>query len=97
MALSPLRANETVLVGAWVDAAIGVFGDETCKRIEALIRDNLKHVADHPKHGAWKSLYRDPGDGRFWERTYPNGELHGGGPPTIRSITEAEAKDTNAL
>jgi hypothetical protein len=96
MASATLSAHETELVGAWVEAANGVVGDETCARIEALIRDTLEHVADHPECGAWQSLFRDPADGRFWERTYPHGDSHGGGPPAIRCIDERAARETYA-
>jgi hypothetical protein len=96
MTPSPLRAGEVEFVGAWVKAEGRVVGDETCKRIEALVRGTLQHVADHPTDGAWQSLFRDPADGRLWERTYPHGDWHGGGPPTIRFITEAEARGVYA-
>ena len=96
MTPSPLSASETELVGAWVESPKGVVGDETCNRIEALIRDTLQHVADHPEYGAWQSLFRDPADGRYWERTYPHGDWHGGGPPAIRCIKEAEARGAYA-
>ena len=42
--------------------------------------------------GAWETLFRDPDDGRYWERVYPQGDLHGGGPPQLQVIDEAEAK-----
>ncbi len=92
MTPAPLRANETELVGAWVETHEGVVGDETCIRVNVLLRDTLQHVADHPEYGAWQSLYRDPGDGRYWERTCPHGDRHGGGPPVIRCIEEREAR-----
>jgi hypothetical protein len=59
-----------------------------------LVGGILQHIADHPTYGAWESLFLDPADGRLWERFYPAGEMHGGGPPALRRITivEAEAK-----
>ena len=42
-------------------------------------------------------LYRDPGDGRYWELAYPNGEMHGGGPPSLIMLTEQEAKTKYGL
>jgi hypothetical protein len=52
----------------------------------------LENIADSAISGAWETLYRDPSDGRYWERTYPSGELHGGGPPALRCMTADEAR-----
>ena len=87
-----LREDEKAIVGAWVMTSRGIAKDEACERIEALVRDALVHVSDHPTEGAWLSLFRDPADGRLWERWYPQGEMHGGGPPALRIIPAAEAK-----
>jgi hypothetical protein len=70
----------------------GVVGDETCEREKTLVRDCLVHIADSRLYGAWLSFYRDPRDDRLWERYYPQGEMHGGGPPALRCISEHEAK-----
>jgi hypothetical protein len=40
----------------------------------------------------WSALHLDPGDGRFWELTFPEGHLHGGGPPLLRVVSEEEAR-----
>lgn len=89
-----LRPDETLLVGSWVLTGKSVVGDSICKRIETLVATVLVHVADDPKSGGWESLFRDPSDGRLWERFYPQGEMHGGGPPSLRclSISDAAAK-----
>jgi len=86
-----LRPDETLLVGSWVPKGKSVVGDSICERIEALLATVLVHVADDPKSGAWESLFRDPSDGRFWERFYPQGEMHGGGPPSLRCLSAADA------
>jgi hypothetical protein len=44
------------------------------------------------RHNGWNALYRDPNDCRYWELTYPEGELHGGGPPQLRCLTADEAR-----
>ena len=43
--------------------------------------------------GGWSALHFDPADGRFWEYTYPQSELHGGGPPLMHVLSEAEARE----
>jgi len=42
--------------------------------------------------GRLGTLYRDPDDGRYWERTYPQSELHGGGPPELRVLATEDAR-----
>jgi hypothetical protein len=37
-------------------------------------------------------LYVDPTDGRYWELTYPQGDMQGGGPPQIRVVSEEDAQ-----
>lgn len=84
-----LRSDETLLNGEWIMSAHGVFSDETCKRIEALTADVLKHLASDAS--GWYSLFEDPADGRLWELYYPSGEMHGGGPPSLRNVTAQQA------
>lgn len=44
-------------------------------------------VVKKDRNGAdWTVLYQDPQDKRYWEFHYPEGELHGGGPPSLRVL-----------
>ena len=85
-----LRPDETLLKGEWIVSASGVVGDETCKRVEALTTDVLEHLANDTS--GWESLFRDPADSRLWELYYSRGEMHGGGPPGLRNLTELQAR-----
>jgi hypothetical protein len=87
-----LRPDETVLTGNWIVQNRQVSADATCERIEELISSQLQKVADDPQSGGWETLYKDPDDGRYWERTYPQGEMHGGGPPELRYLATEQAK-----
>jgi hypothetical protein len=87
-----LRSEETELVGRWVVEGAKSRADDVCRRIEHLTANVLQELAVSREHGAWETLFRDPADGRFWERTYPQGELHGGGPPALHCISEEEAR-----
>ena len=87
-----LQPHETELVGKWVADGEEVRGDATCERIEQLIASHLKQIAVSKEWGAWETLFQDPGDGRYWERTYPQGELQGGGPPQLRCLSPNEVK-----
>lgn len=58
-------------------------------RIRALVNEELEKVGS--ASGGWETLYRDRRDGRFWELHYPQGEMHGGGPESLRLIDIADA------
>lgn len=59
-------------------------------RIAALTASHLTLLAS--RDGGWCRLYRDPGDGRLWELSYPRSEAHGGGPPVLRVLHPHEAR-----
>jgi hypothetical protein len=88
-----LQLGERDLMGAWVPGGgRELEADETAKRIEWLTSMVLEKGADCPRSGGWESLFRDPTDGRLWELTYPQGEMHGGGPPRLTNISETDAR-----
>jgi hypothetical protein len=84
-----IAPEESALIGQWVADGRRVEVDATCRRIEALVAAHLIEVARSA--GGWSTLYEDPADGRLWEYTYPHGDWHGGGPPSLRCISLAEA------
>jgi immunity protein 27 of polymorphic toxin system len=86
-----LQPDENLLIGKWLTRDGKVQDDATCDRIKWLEAHQLERVMDSPQWGAWETLYRNPDDGRYWERTYPQGELHGGGPPQLKQLTIEEA------
>lgn len=87
-----LQPNEIELTGSWLLRANQIRRDAICERIEWIISQHLRKIEDGPQLGAWETLYRDPDDGRYWERTFPQGELQGGGPPRLKCLTTEEAK-----
>lgn len=72
--------EEFLLKGSTVVAA----GDAA--RIDVMLRDELVKVG--AEEGGWTTLYRHKTTGTFWELTYPNSEMHGGGP---RQLVELSA------
>ncbi len=86
-----IKQNESALYGKWIFDGKKMLEDETAKRIQYLISNVLedKAVADN----GWEILYQDPIDKRFWELTYLQSELHGGGPPSLINISEKQSKD----
>ncbi len=85
-----IQPTETQLTGKWLSRNGRAVADETCERIHELVRSHLTRVG-HDASG-WEALYRDRNDGRLWELTYPQGALHGGGPPQLRCLTLEEAR-----
>ena len=85
--------DETELVGDRVVDGVDRRADVTCERINFLLRHVLEKIAESKEWGAWETLFRDPGDGRLWERTFPQGEMHGGGPPRLKVISEEQARE----
>ncbi|TFV92312.1 hypothetical protein E4K72_19785 [Oxalobacteraceae bacterium OM1] len=83
-----LKVHETELVGQWFMSGRQVVADAICRRIENLTTTVLEHVAN----GDWSVLYRDPTDGRLWEKTSPQSHLHGGGPAALTCISSEEAR-----
>lgn len=87
-----LTPEETELSGDWVLVDGRVHKDAVAERIDFLIREVLVKVAVSPEAGAWETLFRDPTDGRYWERIYLRSYMHGGGPPTLRWISKGDAE-----
>ena len=65
--------------------------DPNCERIRNFTENVLLKIAISPISGAWETLFRDPADGRLWERTYLESEMHGGGPPSLFLISVEDA------
>lgn len=86
-----LKPHETDLIGAWVFDGDRIVADAVESRIRYLVARSLEKVAVCPESGGWETLYRNPSDGRFWERTYPQSEMHGGGPMRLINISAADA------
>ena len=92
-----LRPDEKILTGRWLFDGRMNRGDFVCERIEWLTRHELLRVANSLQWGDWEVLYVDPSDGRYWELTYPQGELQGGGPPQLQELSAADARSKYSL
>jgi len=85
-----IDSKESQIRGKWTVIGNNVEADANCLRIERLIKNELHEVARDPS--GWDVLYIDPVDARHWELTYPDSELHGGGPPMLKHLTKEEAR-----
>src|SRR5512133_801229 len=82
-----LKSEETELVGMWLDLGVKVTGDAVSDRVEWLTATRLEKLAENGELLA--ELYRDPRDGRLWEKILPFAE----GPPTLRVLSPVNAKE----
>lgn len=55
---------------------------------------NWVRVAD--RECGWTTLYFDPRDSSYWELTYPQSHLHGGGPPQLSRVEKSMARELYA-
>jgi hypothetical protein len=85
-----LKPSEVEIVGNWLFDGKQMRADENERRIDWLTKNLLKEVATDGS--GWETLYRDPHDGRLWERTFPHGAMQGGGPRKLWNISEEEAR-----
>jgi len=79
-----LKEKEILLKGKWIFDGSSMSGDEICNRIEWLISNYLIEIGTDIS--GWKKLYQDPEDKRYWELTYPESELQGGGAPILKHL-----------
>jgi hypothetical protein len=86
-----IGTDEVEIKGAWLMVNGRMTEDNNCRRISSLVKSDLQLVATS-KDG-WEKLYRDPQDGRYWEFTYPQSEMHGGGPPALVLIRSESARE----
>ena len=87
-----IKPNEVELIGKWNVLNGKISSDIICERINWLTEHYLLKMAISKQWGGWETLFQDPYDKRYWERTYPQSEMHNGGPPTLRYITTNQAK-----
>ncbi|MBC6474267.1 MAG: hypothetical protein GDA48_16830 [Hormoscilla sp. GM102CHS1] len=80
------KKNE--IVGQWIFQAGKIVPDASCKIIEHMISSNFVKVSD--REDGWTTLYKEPVEQSYWELTYPDSELHGGGPPKLTKLSEEE-------
>ena len=84
-----LVPEEHLLTGNMVGEGSAMTGDIVEMRIRWLVAHRLQTVARSAD--GWDWLFRDPGDARLWELTFPHGSLHGSGARRLAVITHADA------
>ena len=74
------------LIEQWVIDKSGMGASGDAQRIDVLLESELTKVA--VADGGWRKLYQHRATGRFWELSYPHGELHGGGPRQLVELSD---------
>lgn len=93
-----LQPSEKELIGEWVVDGGHIRADDTARRIQWLMKHHLRKIGISKQWGAWKTLFQDPDDLRYWELTYPRSEMHGGGAPALKCIsTELAATEYDSV
>ncbi len=88
--MAELAPEEVDLRGNWiVQDNRSVIADATERRIEWLTTQKPQRIMND--WSGWETLYRDPRDGRLWELTYPQSEMHGGGPRRLHILSREAA------
>ena len=86
-----IKPHETEIIGRYFLRKGQLVPDDNCERVAQLINGYLEFMAKD-KTG-WTSLYKDPNDGRYWEKAYLQNETHGGGPASLRVVTKRKLKE----
>ena len=60
---------------------------------DALLR--MRKIANDAS--GWNTLYQDVATDEFWEVTYPQSAMHGGGPRDLRRVTVGSARSSYRL
>jgi Immunity protein 27 len=90
-----IELNETLIRGGWQSVEGRMVPDATLVRIRALVDTQLEKIGS--TGGGWEMLYRDTLDGRLWDLFYPQGEMQGGGPESLRCIDSVLAEHKYGL
>lgn len=87
-----LDPRESPLEGGWRIDCGSMRADEQTQRITWLLANLLQYVAQDAS--GWQRLYQNPRDYHYWELSYPQSQLAGGGPPTLTWLTKEGAATT---
>jgi len=84
-----ITSDENTIAEQWEFVGTKMRANEQGKRIDWLRENYLIKIAND--ESGWYTLYQDPKDKRYWELSFPSGEMQGGGPRLLKVISEEEA------
>jgi len=80
----------TELQDIWVSRDGNMCAEGDAKTIDDLLAQSLRV---RRSGDGWTSLYRHHATGEFWELSYPQAEMHGGGPRRLVKVPILTAED----
>lgn len=89
MSMKP-DSSEISLVGSWIGEGTSITQDSVCERIQWLTDKYFEQMIVDGDN--WSALYKNPDDGSYWELTYPQSHMQGGGPPTLKRVSNDYAQ-----
>lgn len=84
-----IEPSENEITGKWIMIGGVLSEDENCSRIHKLINNCLNKIAE--SSDGWEVLYIQNDMKRYWELSYPEAHLEGGGPPKLVNISYDDA------
>lgn len=75
----------------WVVEGSKVHAESDAARIDALLAAELVRLS--ATDGGWRTLYQHRATGTLWELSYPQSEMHGGGPRRLRQLQLTTPED----
>lgn len=75
----------------WVVNGSKVHAEGDASEIDALLSAELVRLSE--TDGGWRTLYQHRTTGKLWELSYPQSEMHGGGPRRLRRLSLAAPED----
>ena len=87
--MKKIQSNESIIKGEWKFKNNRVIADRNCHRIEFLIESELNKISSD--NSGWSTLYLDSRNDNYWELTYPESGMQGGGPPKLEKVTDLDS------
>ncbi|WP_061235291.1 Imm27 family immunity protein [Leptospira weilii] len=88
--IKKLLPSEKEIIGSQITDDSGTQHDSNISRVIYLIENYLIKIKTDSS--GWNTLYQDPEDGRYWEATYLDSDMHGGGPISLVALSDNHAK-----
>jgi hypothetical protein len=79
------------LADHWIMRGSRMSNEGDAAKIDGLLSKELVEVA--ATDDGWRKLYRHRATGNFWELSYPQSEMHGGGPRRLRELALIALED----
>ncbi len=86
-----INTNEMEIHGYRSVSNQRIINIEACDRIQWLLENSLNLLATDGVQ--WSMLYQNPDDKKYWNLSYPCGDMHGGGPPSLVCVSREKAKE----